>query len=88
MNTRRKPLFLGKSSYRQRRLRDAAQLLPVCGLTLWLIPLLWPQGAGGQPTSSAVLYVFAVWAGLIVAAFLLSRSLSHDEDATAGEGGD
>ena len=86
MSPRRKPLFLGKSSYRQRRLRDAAQLMPVCGLTLWLIPLLWPHGDGGQPTSSAVLYVFAVWAGLIVAAFLLSRSLSHDEDATADEG--
>ena len=73
-------MFLARGSYRQRRLRDAARLLPVVGGLLWMIPLLWPRGPGGQMVSTALLYIFGVWAGLIVLAFVLSRRLQADDD--------
>lgn len=85
MALRPKPLFLAKGSYRRRRLHDAARLLPVLGCVLWLIPVLWPSGADGQFVSSALLYIFSVWAGLICAAFLLSRLLRDEEETQAEE---
>ena len=55
----RKPRFLAPAAYRQRRLRDAARLLPILGLALLMVPLLWTEPPSG---SRATLYVFAVWA--------------------------
>ncbi len=55
---------------------DAARLLPILGLALFAIPLLWPTSedaaSSGDPVpmSAAVLYIFGVWAFLIVLAFL------------------
>ena len=56
---------------------DAARLLPLLGLLMFLLPLFW-AGDGSSPaaTSRGVMYIFIVWAGLIVAAVLLSRKLS------------
>ena len=51
----RRPLFLARSPYRRRRLRDAARLLPLAGLVLLILPALWSPPvlpAGG--TSGAV----------------------------------
>ncbi|MGI3168463.1 hypothetical protein ACRARG_04880 [Pseudooceanicola sp. C21-150M6] len=77
-------LFLEKGSYRQRRLADAARLLPVLGAVLLAIPLLWPEGeAEGAPaTSTAIIYVFGVWFLLVGAAVLLARWI--DPGATPG----
>jgi len=80
------PVFLARTSYRQRRLRDAARLLPVLGGTLWMIPLLWPRASltdtnTAQSTSTAVIYIFGVWAALILASFVLSRVLRPDQDS-------
>jgi len=72
------PLFLERRSYRQRRLMDAARLLPVVGALLWLVPLLWPQSGAdpaahaGTSTSAAILYIFGVWTFLALAALLVS----------------
>jgi len=89
MTGRPGPLFVGRTSYRQRRLRDAARLLPLLGLILWLIPLLWPREPGAaQETSFALLYIFGVWAGLILLSLVLSRRLRADEDAPPGTEGD
>ncbi|TNC73873.1 hypothetical protein [Rubellimicrobium roseum] len=76
----RRPLFLRPASYRQRRLRDAARLLPVLGIALFLVPLLWTPSdeSGGVSNSGALLFVFGVWTGLIVAAHVLSRILRLD----------
>ena len=74
-----RPLFLARRTYRQRRLRDAARLLPVVGGLLWMIPLLWPRGPDGQLISVVLLYIFGVWAGLIGLALVLSRLLRDDE---------
>jgi hypothetical protein len=72
----RTPVFLERANYRQRRLGDAALFLPVLGLVLWLIPLLWQQDGPDAPSNSgAVIYIFAVWVVLIVLSAVLSRVL-------------
>jgi hypothetical protein len=89
-----RPVFLERRSYRRRRMMDALRLLPVLGLLLWLLPLFWPSSAyaPGAPEpvamSTAVIYVFAVWIGLIAAAYSLWIALGGgpelDEDAGRG----
>lgn len=83
---RTKPTFLVRSSYRQRRLRDVAWLLPVFGALLIFVPLLWPRGdteTGG--TAEATIYLFLVWFVLIVAAAVLSRIIRPDAVPTEEE---
>ncbi len=76
------PVFVPRASYRQRRVRDLARLLPIVGAVLFLLPLLWPQaGADAQMTSGAIVYLFAVWAILIVFSALISRLLGPDDAA-------
>jgi hypothetical protein len=73
------PLFVQRETYRSRRLMDAARLLPVLGACLFAVPLLWPdEGGGAISTSRAMIYIFGVWALLIVATALLSRRLGRD----------
>jgi len=64
-------VFLERQTYRRRRLMDAARLMPVLGALLFAVPLLWPAaddpgGAQPMPTSGAILYIFTVWAALIL----------------------
>lgn len=90
-----KSIFLEHDSYRLRRLTDAARLLPIFGALLILVPLLWPQpepGAAeaGVPMSRAILYIFAIWALLIVAAagFALGlRKWGHERPEKDGKTG-
>ncbi len=77
MQDQRPPIFLERSSYRRRRLIDAARILPVLGLFLWLVPLLWPQGADGFPASRALLYLFGVWLALVLLAALVGLILGR-----------
>ena len=69
------PIFLEPHSYRRRRLMDAGRFLPVLGVILWMIPLLW--ATGNSPSvrpvtmSSAILYIFLVWVGLISVACVI-----------------
>ncbi len=62
---------------RTRGARDAASLLPVVAGFLLAPPLILifaaPVVLGGMPL--IVVYLFGVWAAVIVAAFVLSRSL-------------
>lgn len=89
MSDKRSPLFLERRGYRQRRLVDAARLLPLAGALLWLVPLLWPQGGGPEgsqqiaavPTSSAIIYIFGIWIILALAAMFLSATLDHKPDS-------
>lgn len=84
----RPPVFLPQAGYRRKRVRDAAHLLPVLGMALLLLPLLWtPSDAqGGVGNAAALLYVFGVWAGLILASFGLARALRPEADEEEGQG--
>ncbi len=87
MMARHRPLFLERRSYRRRRLRDAARLLPLLGAFLLLLPLLWSGDGGGDGAGTARdgLYLFAVWCGLVLVCAVLSVGLSRDgDDAESG----
>ena len=82
----RRPLFLPRARYRRRRLRDAARLLPLFGAFLVLLPIAWaPALTSPRDTAPDGIYLFAVWAGLIVAAALMARHLRGDEAGPADE---
>ena len=78
------PLFLERQSYRRRRLMDAARLLPVVGLMLFLFPLLWAGPAGDAATAMGGVFIFGVWTLLILAAAGLSRRLILTDDPNGG----
>lgn len=87
MRRRRAPLFLARRAYRQRRLTDAARLLPLVGLFLFLLPIFWqPARTAAADTAPGGLYIFAVWALLIAAAGAIAARLDH-EGAGAGDDG-
>ena len=66
--------FLNLGDYRQKRLKDAARLLPIIGAVILLSPLV-RFFVDPQDISATIIYFFAVWIGLIIAAFLLSQRL-------------
>lgn len=70
------PVFLERQSYRRRRMGDATKLLPVVGLVLFLLPVLWARTA---TTAGGIVYLFTVWAGLILVVAILSRFLTATE---------
>lgn len=61
-----------------RRARDAAGILPFVGIVLLFPPFVYifaaPVLVAGVPL--IVVYVFGVWAALILVAFLVSRMLA------------
>lgn len=72
----RTPLFLARSGYRSRRLSDAARALPVLGLFLLLVPVLWSDEVGAEALTADVgIYLFIIWALLIAVAALLAPHL-------------
>lgn len=70
------PVFLERQSYRRRRVGDAAKLLPFVGLVLFLLPVLWTREA---TTAGGIVFLFTVWAGLILVVAVLSRFLAGSE---------
>ena len=88
MKARPEPTFPTRSSFRQRRLADAARVLPFVGAFLFLLPVLWGREAP-LGTSWGGIYVFAAWALLILAAGALSHLMSRRTgDADDGDDGD
>ncbi len=79
-------MFLERPGYRYRRALDGVRLLPGLGLFLFLLPLIWAVSpeARAPGTASVGLYLFAVWAALILCALLFS--LYHGRrDETVGD---
>ena len=77
----KRPLFLAPQGYRQRRLRDAARLLPVLAGFLIVLPMLWGDDTSDKRhTGSDFIYLFAVWLFLIVVAALLARRLTSEAE--------
>lgn len=70
------PIFLERESYRRRRLGDAAKLVPVIGIVLFLMPVLW---AGNGSTAGGLIFLFGCWAILIAVIAVLSRRLADTE---------
>ncbi len=81
------PLFLEQRSYRQRRVRDVARVLPVIGTILWIFPLLWPRtGMEAATTGYAAQFIFGVWIFLIILSAFVSRAIQSEEgEANAPE---
>jgi hypothetical protein len=68
------PVFLQRDSYRQRRLRDGAKLVPFLGIILLVIPLAWSADAPDEKIgASGLIYVFGVWMVLIILTAILAR---------------
>lgn len=76
------PIFLERRSYRKRRMIDAIRLLPLLGLLLWMLPLIWPvpvpvpaaeEGSDVISTSVALRYLFGVWIAMVLFGWLLWR---------------
>ena len=77
----RAPLFLPRPEYRQRRLVDAARLLPVFGGFLVFLPILWaPAGAPGRDTAQDGMYLFVIWAVLVGLAAWFAPGLADAAD--------
>lgn len=68
--------------------RDVAAALPFAALVLLMPPIILiaavPLRLAGVPF--IVIYIFGVWAAVIVAAFLVARVLARDEPEILGEG--
>ncbi|WP_420860670.1 hypothetical protein [Algirhabdus cladophorae] len=68
---------------------DAARLLPLLGVLLVMVPMLWGTGEARPDTSSAILYLFGVWACLVALAYLVSvrlrRHIAADAKSDASE---
>jgi hypothetical protein len=76
---RRGPLFLKPGSYRKRRLRDAARMLPFLGVFLFAMPILWSgEGTPSEATARSGLYIFSVWVLLVLAAALMAPGLGNE----------
>jgi len=79
------PVFHEKRTYRRRRLMDAARFAPVLAMFLWLVPLFWSQtGESRISSATALIYIFALWAGVIVVTLALSYALGQIADDDAG----
>lgn len=71
-------LFLAPPSYRRRRLIDAARLLPVFAAFLVIVPPILQSGGGAGGVSGALIYVFGLWALVLLAAAVISRAMTRD----------
>ena len=76
MERGRASIFLERQTYRRRRLIDWIKFLPLLGVVLWMIPLLWgTQGDDAVSTGSALIYIFLIWFLLVLASYVSARSL-------------
>ncbi len=67
--------FRAEAGYRRRRLIEAMRLLPVVGLLLFILPVLWATGGPDSTgtTSGGGIYIFVICALLIIVAAIFSR---------------
>ena len=68
-------IFLERRRYRKQRLRDVAKMLPILGVVLFFVPLLW-QGDEPASNADAVQFMFGAWLFLIVLTWLIARKIA------------
>jgi len=87
MRGTKKPEFLERAMYRRRRMADAARILPILGIVLLALPMLWSSKTGeGGLTTHVMGYIFGVWIVLAALAAALSTYLApHDSEAAPDE---
>ena len=86
MKRPRAPLFLKRQSYRRRRLRDAARMLPIVGIFFFLLPILWSPGETlRKDTAPDGVFLFAIWLGLVAVAAALAPGLAAEGDDDESE---
>ena len=66
-------VYLERRRYRRRRIIEAVKVLPVLGIILFAMPLLWTDAG---KTSNAMIYFFSVWLALVLAAVWLARRIA------------
>ncbi|MGR3678371.1 MAG: hypothetical protein ACU0AZ_10345 [Paracoccaceae bacterium] len=79
-------VFLERRSYSRRRLNDASKLLPVLGVVLFMVPLVWQSGPDAAPMSRVFAYIFVVWAMLIAVNALFWLGVSRWVDSWSPTG--
>ena len=80
--------FLARSGYRRRRLIEAVRVMPIVGVLLFLMPVLWASKEQDAETSGGWLYLFGAWFILIGLAALASRAIAKtDESDNATDSG-
>jgi hypothetical protein len=80
------PLFVQRQTYRRRRLVDAARALPLLGMMLWSIPLLWGVSETPMRASSGLVFVFMVWIWLVLVAWALVFALRTSQNGQTQDG--
>ena len=82
MSEEKQSVFLERRAYRQRRMADAARLLPLFGTVLLCLPVLWNLSGGSSTSTTYVMtFLFCAWVGLIIVAALISSRLPDPGDA-------
>lgn len=85
MGPPRRPVFLAQRAYRRRRLTDAARILPVAGVFLIVLPLFWRSGSRATvDTVWAGIYLFGVWAILVLTAAAIAWKLGRQDSRDNG----
>ena len=77
MNNRLTPTYLPRKSHRARRLVDAVKLMPYLAVLLWMLPMFWKGKDANLPVSRIILYIFGVWAFLIVTQIVVNFFLNR-----------
>lgn len=88
MMRKSEPLFLEQKGYRRRRAKDAAHLLPLLGVLLFILPIMRdPATTPENETAAAMLYLFGVWIMLIGLTVWLSGQLRGPDELEEHEEG-
>lgn len=67
--------FFARQTYRRRRLMDAARMVPIFGIALFLLPTVWVTVDRPASTGAGFVYLFAVWVLLILLGRIIARRI-------------